>query len=249
MTTDTRRPPSRWTRREPCSTIQRPPSAGYAGLGQAAVLAQHLPRYSEHACRRRLDRPTQLGEPPERRGRRRFDGEPLIEDDQARRLGQVRFAGLPEQQSVPGAGGEPGRHTAYQVDVLVRERRSTSLAIQPDQAPGLAVSSTQGEEQLLVASVRLHLLVELAGQLRPSAGCVMQSADAARRLQDLPHRVVVALGVLPAKPLARDLGQALLEVTGRQQRRRIDREEARGLEVRDCLGQQGTCLPPQRHQV
>ena len=81
---------------------------------------------------------------------------------------------------MPGAGGEPRRHPAYQVDVLVRERRTAGFAVQPDQPPGLTVPCPQRDEQLLVASERLHLLVELAGQLRPSASRVVQCPDTVR---------------------------------------------------------------------
>ncbi len=168
MITDTRRRPSRWASREPCRTIHRPSSAANTRLGRAAVLAQHLTRDDEHARRRCLDGPTQVGEPSRCRGCRRLDSEPLVEHHQTRRVRKVGLACLPEQQAVPRTDGEGRRHAADQLDVLAGESRSTSLAVETYQAPGLTVRCPQREEQLLVAPERLHLLVELPGELRPA---------------------------------------------------------------------------------
>ena len=77
----------------------------------------------------------------------------------------------------------------------------------------------------------------------------MQRPDAGLGTEHVCHGVVVRLDVLATEPLRRDLRQAFLEVAGRQERGRVDREEARPAEVRNCRGEKRGDGLPERDQV
>ena len=63
------------------------PAVGtHSGLSWAAAAAQHVARDGENTRGGPLDGAAQVGQPSGSGGGRRFDGEPLVEDDQAWRL-------------------------------------------------------------------------------------------------------------------------------------------------------------------
>ncbi len=157
---------------------------------------------------------TELAQPRRGRGRQGHQGEAAVEHHQAGRLGEVGLGCLCGEQSVPSAFGEHGCGGPRKLDLAALEQRTPLLPVEAEHAPRLPLAGPQGDHELLLAPERLHLLVVLAGELRPAARGVVECAETLGRREHLVHRVEVLLGVLTAQPRGRDLRQPLLEVTG-----------------------------------
>jgi hypothetical protein len=82
----------------------------------------------------------------------------------------------------------------------------------------------------------------------PGAG-VVQRADARLRPGHLGEPVGSVFVVLAGEPLAWELRQPVVEVTGDEQGRRIKGVPARSLIVRDVIGDHRRALLPQAYQV
>src|SRR5262245_15080858 len=78
---------------------------------------------------------------------------------------------------------------------------------------------------------------------------VVERADARLRPGDVGELVGSVFVVLAGEPFAGKLRQPVVEVTGDEQGRRIEGVPARGLVVRDVVGDYGRALLPQAYQV
>jgi hypothetical protein len=106
------------------------------------------------------------------------------------------------------------------------EHGTTRLSVEPEHAPHLTGARSQSRDQLLIAAER-HVAVPSWAPVRVSTRRLVQRGDARVRHRDLGELVHVLAVVLVSQPARGKLRQAVLVVTGDQERRGIKGVPAR----------------------
>ena len=192
-----------------------------------------------------------VGQPALDAGRQRLDLPAMVEHDQPGRLGPFGIDRLADQQAAAHAVGQIAGDRAQEVELVGAELALAGLAVEREHPPGLRRrrAAAKPDQRLVLAAEGLDRRPEPRAAAHVAAGRLMQGRDPPPGAHDVGELVEILAVVLEREPVVRKLGKPLVVVAGDEQRRRVQRVEARrqvpGHGWSQCLGH----LAPEGRQV
>jgi hypothetical protein len=172
----------------------------------------------------------QLGEPVLDAWGHRFDARVGSQHEQSGRVGPLGVGRLADQQPATGTFGEVGGQLKQEGKLVGVELRASRLAVEADRRPRHTIVGAQTGPELLLGAEGLDGHPIPAAAAGVPAGRFVKRGHRPISADDVGQLVEVVFQVLDLEPLARNLGQAGIEVARHQQRGRIERPPA-GKEV------------------